>query len=593
MRASVRCGRAPIRAGHGYADTAYRPSSLPFASVVGPLAVDIEPQRDTQNPPQVMLLFPGHVIGHPRPVGQVVRSGALRLQFDGIATVTLTGVAGRTLAADSDGTAVAQSLTQALAAAVGANLALGLDGNPVSADQASTLLQATVRWDPGQRRFAVSSGVRGVVGGLTRSSVRVLAVPSSGGTDIAGDLGLADALPVDGRLFRHQLASPRAMLVDFRVELWAPSQTQLAAVVDDLTRRFPGRGSLLTAPALLADDVADGATQIRLLPQGEPVGRHGWALLESADSLRDRVSGAVFVPTGALDATPARIRFSPTSLAIRAAVSPTPLVPSPLDPDRLAPRGLALAVGFSLAATPAPAAGGMQTLNLCSLDLGGQPVLRLVVTFTATTTTPAPSSATPTPAPTTTVQALIVATATFANGAGPTSQASTTWSVPASRLATPCILHAVVVAAKGTVELYLDGDARPADPTAIPVTAPGVLATGYDMTLTVGDTGGSPVPTDVTFVQLSSEPLGPFDPRLRTSIVPASQWSPGRTLQLAQSDDGVTPGRPARRRWSSRWRATRSPCSRPSAGRGIAGTPSSSPTSTSSSRPRSGAKTIW
>jgi hypothetical protein len=100
-----------------------------------------------------------------------------------------------------------------------------------------------------------------------------------------------------------------------------------------------------------------------------------------------------------------------------------------------------------------------------------------------------------------------------------------------------------VVAARGAVGLYLDGDARPADPSAAPGTATGALATGNDMTLTVGDPAGSPVPTDVTFVQLLSEPIGPFDPRLRTSIVPASQWSPGRTLQLAQSDDGVTPGK--------------------------------------------------
>jgi hypothetical protein len=528
MRASLRCGRAPIRAGHGYADPAYRPPSLPFASIVGPLAVDIEPQRDTQNPPQVMLLFPGHIIGHARPAGQIVRSGSLQLQLDGTATVTLAGVAGRTLATDADGPAMAQILAQALAAAVNAGLAIGPDGKPVSSDQQSVLLQATVRWDPAERRFAVSSGVRGVVSGLTRSSVRVLALPSSAGTDIAPDLGLSDAAPVDGRIYRHQLRPARAMIVDVRVEVWSASQTQLAALVDDLTRRFPGRGSLLTAPSLLADDVVDGATQIRLLPQGEPVGRYALLLLEAADSLRDRVSGSTFSypsSTGTLDRTTARIRFSPTSFAIRAVVSPTPLVPSPLDPVTVAPRGLALAIGFSFAA--APAAG--QTVTLASLDSAGGPALHVVISFSSVTSTATP--------PVTTVQALITATATFLG------TATTTWSLPASRLSSPCILHAVVVAAKGTIELYLDGDARPADPTAVPVTATGALATSYDMTFTLGDPAGSPVPTDVTFVELFSEPIGPYDPRLRSSIVPASEWSVGRTLQLAQSDDGVMPGK--------------------------------------------------
>jgi hypothetical protein len=518
MRSSVRCGRAPIHAAHGYADPAYRPPRLPFVSVVGPVAVEIEPLRDTKEPPVVLVLMPGHVIGRPRAPGQVVGSGALKLRFDGAATVTITGIVGRALATDADGTACAMQIEKALRDTVGAGGAVGADGKPVSAAAQAELSDATVRWDPRARRFAIASGRRGPVDGPRRSSVEVLDVAGS----IAGDLGVADVAPVDGRLHRHELRIPLAMLVDVRLDCWAATQAQLAAIVDDLERRFPGRGSLLTAPSLLADDLKDGDRSLRLLPEGQPIGRWGWALLEAGDSLRDRVAGAVFTAIGDLDRTPQRIRFDGTHRALRAILSPTPLVPDPLAPEHPAPRGMALALGFALAGE-LPAGGAAA---LASLDYEGLPALRLEIVSSP---------------PNGTTQVEIVATATFQSGSSVSGPAVTRWRMPASRLKDRVILHAAVVAARGTVELYLDGEVAPDGSTKS--TAQGAPRARHDMTLTIGDPDGSPVPIDVTFAHLSAEPLGPSDPRLRTAVTRAAQWPPGRAIQLAETVDGIEPGK--------------------------------------------------
>jgi hypothetical protein len=351
----------------------------------------------------------------------------------------------------------------------------------------------------------------------------VLPLPAGAGTDISRDLGLGGAVPSDGRVYRHERNPPRAMMVDVRVEMWTANQSQLASAVDDLFRRFPGRGSLLTTPALLAADVRDGDTTIRLLSEGEPLGRSAWALLEAADSLVDRASEIAFTPTGAFDASRVPWRFGAASPAIRGVLSPTPLVPSPLDPDHPAPRGLALAVGFALVDTPA--AG--QSLTLCSLDCQGQPALRLGISFLQNNGG---------------VDAEIAATATFQTSAGAKGAAVTRWRVPATRLASRVILHATATSGRAAVDLYLDGDAQPPNSGAAPITAAGIPFAGNDMPLTVGDPAGSPVAFDVSFVHLFSEPVGPLDPVVRTGIVAAPQWTPGGALQLATSDDGITPG---------------------------------------------------
>jgi hypothetical protein len=472
--------------------------------------------RDTQGAPVELLLFPGHIVGHPRAPGLVVGAGALTLRFDGAATVSLTGLAGRTLTSDADGAALAAAIEQAIHAAAAANLAIGLDGKPVGEAQKAELAQATVRWDAASRRFAFTSGRRGVVEAPRRSAVEVRPSPAS----MASDLGIADAASIEGRTQRRELRPPRAMLFDVRLDTWAASQPELASVVDDLTRRFPGRGSLLTAPSLLADDRKDGDSTLRLLPEGEPIGRRGWALFEAADSLRDRVFGAVFTPIGGVDLTPQRLRFDATNKAVRATISATPLVPSPLDEAHPAPRGMALAIGFALGAD-LPAGGAAQ---LASLDFQGLPALRLEVVSSP------PNGST---------QIEIVATATFQSGASVTGPAESRWRMPTSRLRSRVTLHASVVASKGAIELFLDGE--PAPDGSIRTTAVGTPRAGRDMTLTLGDADGSPVAIDVGFAHLFSEPQGPTDPRLRGSVVRAPQWPAGRRIQLASTSDGIEP----------------------------------------------------
>lgn len=526
LRTSVRCGRAPIHAAHGYADPAYRPPRLPFASVIGPLMVDIEPQRDARAPALVMFQLPGHVIGHARAPGQVVAGGGLKLRFDGDAVVTVGGLAGAALSSAAAAGALARSIEQALITAVEGGSALGLDGTPVPVARRAELANLTVRWDEASRRFAVSTGRRGVADGQRRSSVEVL--PLAPGADMAGDLGIADAASVDGRLLRHQLPVPRAMMLDVRIELSAASQLELAAVIDDLNRRLPGRGNLLSAPALLAGDGKSGASTIRLLTEGEPIGRHAWLQLEAADSIHDRVSDRAFTAVGSLDRTADRLRFDGASRALTAVVSPLPLVPSPLDPAHPAPRGLALAVGLTLAAG---AVG--QSARIGSLDHQGLPVIRLEVAF-------APGNGGEAPA-----LAEIIATATFQQAGGATAAAITRWRVAADRLAQRTAVHAAVVASKGTVELYLDGLPQPGDALAAtpPTTSTGLPFAGNDMIFTVGDRAGNALSFDVAWAHLLAEPSGAVDPRLRRSIAGPSQWPAGRRITLASAEDGRSPGK--------------------------------------------------
>ena len=207
---------------------------------------------------------------------------------------------------------------------------MGLDGAPVPPARRAELANLTVRWDEASRRFAVSTGRRGVLDGPRRSSVEILSLAPA--TDLAIDLGLAAAVAVDGRMHRHQLSVPRAMMLDVRIELSAASQLELAAVIDDLNRRLPGRGNLLSAPALLADDGKRGASTIRLLREGDPIGRHAWLQLEASDSIRDRVTDRTFTATGSVDRTAARFHLDSASRALAALVSPLPLVPSPRTP---------------------------------------------------------------------------------------------------------------------------------------------------------------------------------------------------------------------------------------------------------------------
>ena len=74
-RLGLRCQVGTVRAGHGYADPSFRPASLPFVSLVGPLGIEVDPERDLPVALDAIVQLPGFVRGAPRS-GQSVCVGA-------------------------------------------------------------------------------------------------------------------------------------------------------------------------------------------------------------------------------------------------------------------------------------------------------------------------------------------------------------------------------------------------------------------------------------------------------------------------------------------------------------------------------------
>src|SRR5262245_46480845 len=95
----MRVERTGILAGHGSADRNYRPPRLPYVSVVGPLNLELEPDRD---PPRAVFMFiqsPGYLAGRDGLNASTVPApGTLHLRLDGDAradvAVAFTGFAG-------------------------------------------------------------------------------------------------------------------------------------------------------------------------------------------------------------------------------------------------------------------------------------------------------------------------------------------------------------------------------------------------------------------------------------------------------------------------------------------------------------------
>jgi hypothetical protein len=546
-RAALRSGRLPVRAAHGYADPAYRPPRLPFVSIVGPIAVAQDRGRDSVKPREATMLLPGHLVGSERPLPTTVPAGTLRLRFDGDATATV-GVAGGPLQPEIAARQLAAQIEAALrqAAANGAFV----DGEGAAISEPSRLAElalVTCRWDEGRRRLAISSGRRGLAEGLVRpvpspgkvlppggaaEGVRASSVEVLGGAgSVAGALGFEGGASVAGRLKRHKLPAPRAMTVDVRVEMWASSQAELAAMTDDLARLAEVRTSFATRPALLATDAAAGDDSLELLPEGEPVTPASLVLLEAADGFADRVSNRPFAaPVGALLDSPPRFQLSGTE-QMSLPVHPTPLVPGPLDAGNPAPRGVALSVGVGVGPGAAPG----QLVRVCSLDLGGQPVLRLEIRFVQVDSR---------------LLGEVTARATFTR-AGIASEAITRTQVPVSDGNTPAdrpfergvVIHAAVDGSTGLVELWVDGEARAPGSEPEPEAGEGSPLGGSDMVLTVGGGPGNPLPIAVRHLHVFAEPLGAFDPRLRTSLAGGRHFVPGQRLRLATTEDGFSPGK--------------------------------------------------
>src|SRR5215510_11446614 len=89
-RLSIRSPSARAFAAHGYVDPSYRPPRLPFVSIVGPLSLHVEPERENGKAGQARIKVPGYVIGQQRAPGlSAPPTGTLALRFDGRASVSL------------------------------------------------------------------------------------------------------------------------------------------------------------------------------------------------------------------------------------------------------------------------------------------------------------------------------------------------------------------------------------------------------------------------------------------------------------------------------------------------------------------------
>lgn len=530
VRASVRCGRRPVGAAHGYADSAHRPPRVPYASIIGPLTVDIEPVRDARIKPHALVQAPGYVTGDPIDAEGDIPSGTLTLRFDGTATFPLTGLGGSGV----EPADVAPQIEAAVRDMVEDGGVLDGAGEPLVLDpvkdkeRRDELLQITCRWDPESGRIAIASGRRGFVKAAERSTVEILTSAGS----IVGALGLATAHPVAGRLQHHELPVPRAMMVDVRADFWAATQGELASMADSVARLIPGRGSMVTRPALLAADLGDGAVAIPMLAEGEPATRYSLAHVEGGDIdpsgtplIVDRISNRSFTKGGSVARAAGRIELGAgtPSASLSLTVCPTPLVPSPLDAAHPAPRGAAVSIGVAF-----QDAESGQTVRLVSLDFEGAPVLRLALGIELAGSD---------------LMARIVGSSTFVSGSG-SSLAKTEWLVPVTVFADGATVHAAVDASTGIVDLFLDGLPAPKaalDATGSPEVALGAFAAGNDMSLVIGE-AANPVALRVGHVHVFSEPLGAFDARLRRTLTPTRMLTPGMRLTLAESEDGVRPG---------------------------------------------------
>ncbi len=508
----------PLFAGHGVADPNYRPPRLPYVSVIGPLNLETESEREQPRTIHLWVQMPGHLDGAARAVTDAVpAAGALSLRLDGDAEgsvpVDFGALAGQPFD-DAAGRQVAAAIESALISTIDA-AGFSVDGVPVTdAARQTELRQTTVRWDRARHRIVVSSARRGILPEFeqsprTLSRVEVL----NGDVDPAASLGLGDgARSADGRIARHRVPNPAAVAVDMRLDLWAGSQQDLAVMFEHWARIMPVRGQLPIRPSLLAADVPDQSQAVQLLAGGEAPNRASLLQLEPAGFTDRRLGQPPTLANGAaLDA--GTLRFTATATASYLVFEPPP-VPQAWDPLHPGANGFALSLGLRV---DAGAAAG-QAWQVLSLD-HDVTVLRLALSYATVDGT---------------LMAELQATANQADG---TAYAAAVARVAATVLEAGADIHLIADARSGAVALFLDGQPLPADP-ATP--APGTPAGGHDMTLTLGDPGGATTGFRVTHLHLLGRPAGPVDPQLRRSTARATDWTIGDPIVLARSDDGYS-----------------------------------------------------
>jgi hypothetical protein len=517
-RLGFRTKHCGARAEHGYADPGYRPATVPFISLVGPLTVEAEPERDLPQLGDIVIQLPGYVLGAAR-TGEVVPAGAtLRAVFDGSATATVVLTAGDFSSLDN-AVAMCAAIEAAFRAAAAAGSFADKEGLPVIApSHLAELERITCRWDEARRAVALSSGRRGPVEQLLESSVAV-----TGGT-AAAPAGLAPpARSAPGRYVRQHIPAPKGYALDIRLDLWAASQRDLGYLVEALIRAVPMRTRIATRPGLLAADLIPGVQSLRLLPQGEPTSFCSLLHLEASDSFLDRVSGMELArtPGAAVEADPPRLAFAGTGTAQRLLLAPTS-IPDPSRPSELAPTGAALSLRLRLTGGVAGDQG-----RIVSVEQAGRSLLRLDFAVVEADET---------------LFVDLSAAAELRLGSGGFGLATTTRRVPLETLQAWAMLHLAVSAAQGAVVIALNGGAQNvADANETPVpprVAPGVPPSGEGLRIVLGNPAGNAVSFELDHVHLLTAPLPPQDPRLRGSVATAPEFRPGDYIALGESDNG-------------------------------------------------------
>jgi hypothetical protein len=522
-RSAMRIDRVPLFAGHGLADANYRPPRLPYASVIGPLNLELEPDRD---PPRAVFLSvqtPGYLAGASRqPTDLVPPPGTLTVRLDGEAEAPIAldfgGLAGDPLSDADTGRAVADAIETAIRTAVDDG-EFTADGPPIDEQARLDELRATtVRWDRARSRLVMASGRRGVFAGSDLAARQPSRVEVRDGR-LPAALGLGEgALSAAGRIVRHRRPNPTAVAVDVRFDIWSGSQLELANAIDAWARITPTRGQLLERHALLAADAEHGATTIRLQPDGESPTR--WTLLQlerGGGRFADRLTGrAVDLENGAT-VDDEGVSFDAGAVARLRFLEPQP-IPYAWIPDHPGLEGYAASLRLQLDA--GGAAG--DALRVLALEHDGRVVLALAVELAEENGN---------------LRARLLGMADRADPPGG-QFAEAVATVDLEELERGAEVHVTADARTGAVSLFLNGEPLEASPAA---PQPGRPAGGPDMDLVLGDQTGTPIPFTVSHLQLHGHPIGPLDPKLRPSAAPASAWSPGDLISLARSEDGISP----------------------------------------------------
>lgn len=522
-RASMRIDRVPMAGGHGSADPNYRPGRLPYVSVVGPLSLELEPDRD---PPRGVFVFvqsPGYLTGRDgMDTAAVPGGGTLYLRFDGDTrgdvAVDFAALGGATLT-DTNSRAAAVVVEAAIRGAVDAGLFLVNGTQVTDVSRLAELRRVAVRWDRNRKRFVITSGRRGTradpAGAVPPRPSRV--ETEAGANDLAPALGLREgSIIADGRLSRQKLTTPTAVAVDVRVDLWAGSQQELSLLLETWARTTPTRTQVLTRPGLLTESAAENATQITLQRQGDVPTRWSLVQLEPDGDFRDRLSADQLALTNGATVDARTLRFTGQATATMTFFTAPPIALPGL-PEHPAPAGFGLAIGLR---ADAPIAAG-QAARVLRITRGTLAMVELDLAIVAVDGE---------------LFAELTASAQRADGAPYSPIAA---RLPAAQVTAGTDLHIVLDASGGALSLYADG--VPLVPLVAAAAQPGATpAGGYDMQLVLGDPAGAALTLRILHLHLIGRPLGPIDPRFRGSLAAARSWSIGDPIALVRTENGFS-----------------------------------------------------